>query len=217
VERQFLPVWRRYQRALNQRNAALRAGTLPATICAWHKEMSETAGLIDVYRRDYLRALIPTFLTYTRKFFATEHIDLDYLPGWSEQHDLKQILDDAVLADRERGFTGFGAHRAELEIRVDGRTAVGSISRSQQKLLAAALQLAQTRLLMARTGARSLFLIDDLPAELERRHRVSLLQALTELGCQVFVTAIEPRELELASPSRWKRFHVEQGQIRELV
>ncbi|MGL4640292.1 MAG: DNA replication/repair protein RecF, partial [Shewanella sp.] len=60
----------------------------------------------------------------------------------------------------------------------------------------------------------SIYLVDDLPSELDAQHRQLLLKQLTDTGAQVFVTAIDPAAIVdslHAPPSRM--FHVEQGRV----
>ena len=62
-----------------------------------------------------------------------------------------------------------------------------------------------------------IILIDDLAAELDVEHRALLLNTVKLLGTQVFVTT---PELGLIDCSDWdgrKVFHVEHGQLKEVV
>jgi DNA replication and repair protein RecF len=126
-------------------------------------------------------------------------------------------LEREISADIQRGYTRYGPHRAELEIRVNGKYAHGIVSRGQQKLLAATMRLAQTRLFTQQTARACVILVDDLPAELERVYRERLLRALSQLDAQLFITAIEADDLSMGMWPDVKRFHVEQGDIQELV
>jgi DNA replication and repair protein RecF len=217
VDRRFLTVWQRYRRALRQRNAALRAAAEPGTIRAWHAELSETGQFIDHCRRDYFRTLAPVINDYARILPGANKLELHYRRGWSQEYDLETLLERDLIVDRQRGHTHLGPHRAELEMRLNRQPVSGTASRGQQKLLAAALRLAQARLFTEQTERSCLFLVDDLPAELESRNRSLLLQALAELNSQVFITAIDTNALDLSMWLDSKMFHVEHGYIRELI
>jgi DNA replication and repair protein RecF len=217
VKQQFLPVWRRYHRALNQHNAALRAANEPNAIRMWHSEMSGAGECVDSFRREYVCALVPVINEYIERLPNFTRVEVAYRSGWPEGQTLAAVLDREMLADKQRGYTRYGPHRADLEIRVNGRQVSGTISRGQQKLLAAAMRLAQTRLFTQQTARSCVVLVDDLPAELERRYREHLLHALSQLDAQLFVTAIEVDDLALETWPNTKRFHVEQGELQELV
>lgn len=216
VEQSFLAIWQRYRRAVRQRNAALRATATPSAIRAWHAEISQTGEKIDAYRRDYLTAAIPMIIDYARKLLSST-VELHYRRGWPEATDLKSLLNQELGADMQRGQTRFGPHRAELAIILDGQSAMLTASRGQQKLLAAALRLAQAQLFAERGSRACLFLIDDLPAELERRHQLAVTQALSHLRCQVFITSLKAADVDLSPWSFPRMFHVEQGHIREVI
>ena len=62
--------------------------------------------------------------------------------------------------------------------------------------------------------------MDDLPAELDEKHRSLLVDWLNTMDTQVFITGVE-REMLLASwrnkiESPPKLFHVEQGRVTEV-
>ena len=99
------------------------------------------------------------------------------------------------------------------------RPAVEVLSRGQQKLVVSALKLAQGRLLEATTGRSCLYLIDDLPAELDNAHRRVFCQWLESMHCQAFITSVDHDALadmwQPATPV--SMFHVkrsEQGEGR---
>ncbi|NIR61493.1 MAG: DNA replication/repair protein RecF [Gammaproteobacteria bacterium] len=215
VEQAFHAIWRRYRRALRQRNQALRTGS--EILAPWERELGETGAAIDRFRQAYLAELggfLPEVVTRT---LGSLRVSLTYDRGWPAGRPLAEVLEDARGRDSELGFTRSGPHRADLGIRINGVPAQHTVSRGQQKALAASLLLAQAALYTSRSGRPCLFLVDDLPAELDVRHREALLAMLRDLDTQVFVTALEPGTL---APEGWgevKRFHVEQGTVIEMV
>jgi len=100
---------------------------------------------------------------------------------------------------------------------VDGQNAAEILSRGQQKLLVCALKIAQGYVFSRLTGRKTIYLVDDLPAELDEKHRNLLAHWLETMNTQVFITGVE-REILL---STWqnkphietKMFHVEQGKV----
>ncbi|MGD8497791.1 MAG: DNA replication and repair protein RecF, partial [Chromatiales bacterium] len=67
------------------------------------------------------------------------------------------------------------------------------------------------------TGKRGLVLVDDLPSELDSERRGVLSEALAASGAQVMVSAIERTGVPVACWSDQRVFHVEHGDIRELI
>ena len=58
VEHEHLHVWRRFRRALKQRNAALRRKASPAAIRSWNAEFVELSALLDDSRQRALDVAI---------------------------------------------------------------------------------------------------------------------------------------------------------------
>ena len=54
VEPDFLPLWRRYARALKQRNALLKARARDAQLDAWDHELGESGEALTGHRKRYL-------------------------------------------------------------------------------------------------------------------------------------------------------------------
>jgi DNA replication and repair protein RecF len=72
--------------------------------------------------------------------------------------------------------------------------------------------LAQAALTSHLAGRRSLFLIDDIGAELDAAHNARFFQALEAIDSQVFATATNETALSLAFAGRERQlFHVERG------
>ncbi|HEY7884695.1 MAG TPA: DNA replication and repair protein RecF, partial [Cellvibrionaceae bacterium] len=114
-------------------------------------------------------------------------------------------------------YTHAGVHRADIRIRINNVNAAETLSRGQQKLLVCALKIAQGVVFEKLTQRKCLYLVDDLPAELDGRHRGILVNWLNKLDTQVFITGVE-REALLEPwrvlPERpTKVFHVERGRI----
>ena len=198
VEQGFYPVWQRFRRALQQRNAALKKGRAcsHSEVRVWDNELAAMGFEIDQYRKAIIKEIIPIFKEIMRDLTKIKAgFQLQYLPGWNEEKALKEALDHSFERDMAFGHTTVGPHRAELEFLVDGVAAKTVLSRGQSKLFICALLMARAKLLSQREGRRCLFLIDDLGSELDQGASTQLLEALMGLGSQVIVTCIDPNPL----------------------
>lgn len=210
----FLGAWRAYQRALKQRNAALRQGAPQAELANWDRELIVAAQQITTLRGDYTDSL-QRHARITAQALLQAPVTLDYARGWPAEISLQEALAASASRDRETGRTNVGPHRADLKIRVDRRAARGRVSRGQQKLLAAALVLAQLELLREATGRRGVLLLDDPAAELDTHSLKRLLERTAEMGVQRLITGLDDGGL---NPGRdAKRFSVKAGRVSELV
>ncbi len=210
VEQSFLETWQRYHRALRQRNAALKPGTDPVAARAWDPEILAAGNRLDEIRRAYLALLEPTLQAFGRRLLGLP-VSLAYHSGWAAGESLAQALDRSTDRDRRYGITHVGPHRADVTARVDGHVARERVSRGQQKLLAAALTLAQLAVQEARTPGSGALLLDDPAAELDAGNLGRLLEVVRDLHVQLFVTALRPDLQGLGNPGAL--FHVEQGRV----
>lgn len=218
VEHDFLPGWRRYQRALKQRNALLRATTFPTDemFAPWEAELAQSADLIDRQRRAYLDLLRPKL----RNAFAgllpeLGTPELRYRRGWSEEQDLVRQLWEQRGRDLARGHTTLGAHRADWTIAFEHAPLREHLSRGQEKLTALACMLAQAELYAERRGEWPIVCLDDLASELDHAHQAAVVAQLAAAHAQLLLTGTElPRALQ-GLPARV--FHVEQGELARLL
>jgi DNA replication and repair protein RecF len=218
VEHQgFLECWKRYEKALRQRNASIRSQNNWKTVCTWDKGISDAAMVIDRYRQRYIEDLNTILPEFTRDISGTEKVEIEYQPGWDTSRELWQLLEENRERDRRRGFTCLGPHRAELVFKVDGMPAERHISRGQQKMLVFSLLLSQVELFKRRTGNSCILLLDDLAAELDRKHRDSLLGILRGMSVQIFVTSVQRDSICMINWDQHKLFHVEHGKTTEVI
>lgn len=213
VEPEFYPIWRRYQRALSQRNSVLKSGRAKE-LPAWDQELVQSGEAIQALRQAYLQQLEARFETLAVELVEEGGVGLDFSSGWDLQSGLQEVLSAQRDLDLSRGFTQSGPHRADLRLRFMGQAARSVASHGQQKMLVLALRLAQLSVFTARTGRSPVLLIDDLAAELDIQHRARLLALLGQERCQVFVTATEADLIDLSAISAGSMFHVEHGQVR---
>lgn len=216
VEPTFLKSWQHAQRALKQRNAALKSRTSHTLVRLWDAELDIAAQVLNQQRKDYVAELTVVFSKIIQGFLTEGHaVSLQYKSGWDESQGLNEVLEKSLSRDVQLGYTQYGPHRADLLIRVD-RTlpAQDILSQGQQKLVVYALHLAQGILLKQQTGKRCVYLLDDLAAELDAESQRRVALVLNEIDAQVFVTGVDRRALaELEQVSEARVFHVEQGRI----
>ena len=210
----FLPVWRKFKKALSQRNALLKTRQL-AQINVWDKELVYYGTIVDSYRQQYLEKLKPVFIEIIGRFLALDGIDLKLVPGWNTAKEFSQVLIEDQDKDLRYGFTHSGPHRGDFQLLVNNRLAKDFVSRGQLKLLVMSLKLAQVQLLANEHSQTGCILIDDFAAELDVINRAKLLRYLSEMACQVFITATEANDFgDLSQITNYKMFHVEQGTIK---
>ncbi len=216
VEHDFLPQWRRYARALKQRNALLRSQRSDTQLDAWEHELSQSGELLSGYRNSYVATLQPHLDRLVAAVFPSAgQMVLSLQPGWKWQ---ELNLADALLLTRERdqaqGHTTIGPHRADLRLEFNSFAGRESLSRGQAKLAALSLLLAQAAQLGQHDGAWPVLQLDDLASELDRHHQQRLLEYLHRCGAQVFVTGTEAPAGLTEAGIEHAMFHVEHGVLK---
>jgi DNA replication and repair protein RecF len=88
-----------------------------------------------------------------------------------------------------------------------------TLSRGQQKLFVCALLLAQASLYEKHSGKPVIMLIDDLPAELDAKHRETLLKLLDLLHIQHILTSTADDLIPILNPETARRWHIDNGGI----
>ncbi len=214
VEHSYLEAWQRYRRLLGQRNAALQRGAeSQPELRVWTDALAEAGGQVDAFRRAYLGRLAP-YLRQHAEALLGQALSVDYRGGWRADLTLAAALEASAARDRSVGHTEPGPHRADLVLRIAGHRVHDEASRGQQKLVAAAMVLAQESVVAEASPARSILLIDDPAAELDRSASDRLLELLRTVRSQLLLTGLEFPGSFHSAPTAV--FHVERGQIRAL-
>ncbi|WP_426687725.1 DNA replication/repair protein RecF [Rhodanobacter ginsengiterrae] len=218
VEHEFFSAWRRYQRALKQRNSLLRSNPLAgdALFLPWEAELSQSAHLIDLQRQAYLDLLRPRLAASAAGLLGElGALELRYRRGWAEDHELAGQLREQRGRDIARGHTALGAHRADWTMLFEHAPLREHLSRGQGKLAALACMLAQAGLYAEQHGDWPVVCLDDLASELDRPHQRAVMAQLAAANAQILLTGTDlPAALE-GLPSRV--FHVEQGHVSCLL
>lgn len=216
VEQSFFSLWRRYERALRQRNQALRQRLAVRQVQAWEPELVAVGEALQALRREHLKLLEAEARDWLPEMLGTDRFNLQLSAGWDESLGFQRALEAGMDGDRKMGFTHAGPHRAELRVRFEGREARAFVSRGQQKMLSAAMVLAQANLVSKRRDQFPVVLLDDVEAELARDWQKRLLSALRRYPGQSLVTSLEwhvAPEATGLERSDYRLFHVEQGTL----
>ncbi len=214
VEPGYLERWRRFRRALKQRNAALRAGSGRDALAGWDEELAELGDSVDQARRRMADIAGPAVEEFGQVLLGSE-VDIEYLQGWPAGKTLDEALRDSVERDLQLASTQVGPHRADVRLNYHERQARKLVSRGQQKLLACAMILAATEIVQTHLEKPLLLLLDDPAAELDSDSVGRLMGAVEQLGCQIVATTLDPNQPLFSEKPML--FHVEQGAVAQAV
>jgi len=207
VEHEFVGYWQRYHHVLRQRNAALKSRQA-ALISAWDGDLVRYGELVTDARQRYVQLLASQSAPIGRSLLGMD-LTLSYRAGWAKGQTFADCLAQNLQSDQELRATQVGPHRAELAIRLDGQAVKDRISRGQQKLLAAALLVAQINLFPDSAPIRPTLLLDDPAAELDDERLAKLILEVSAHVVQLVVTTLHGEFSAFGNPG--KRFGISAG------
>ncbi len=216
----FLDIAQQFRRLLDQRSALLRAFPVDKVqLSVFDEHLARAGAQLVQRRRRILGELVKPFQELHERISGHGEATLRYRSSLPETQDLEELrqayldlLEKSRTSEIEQGRNLVGAQRDDLDLRLDGRSARSFASQGQTRSLVLALKLAE--LLAARErGAQPLFLLDDLSSELDRFRRGRLVELLSELDLQVFVTATDPSVVRAEGLSDVRSLRVEKGAL----
>lgn len=216
VEPTYLQHHQRYRRALRQRNAAIRGGACENGLGGWNAELAEAGEKLTEQRVRYLDRALPTMTEIVGKLVGMS-VEIQFYRGWNSETSLIRACEHLLTSDRLRGYTQAGPHRADLRFTIGGRPLQHSLSRGETKLFVTAVAVAQVRDLTSILGYPPVVLVDDLASELDPDSRNRCLAELNATRAQLFLTAVPEYGLDGGDMKAGRLFHVEQGQIRQVL
>lgn len=216
VEHGYAEVHARYRRVLAQRNASLRQRHSVREIRSWDDELIDSGQTLDLVRANFYYEN-SVHLSQLAQELVGMSIVVSYLNGIPGKSSYADALRDAFDTDRQRGFTSVGAHRADLSFFRGKSRARDVLSRGETKLLVLGVLLAHAAYVNANAQTSPILLVDDLASELDEFSRARFFAALSVLGCQSFVTAVDTSLIPEPHRSDSAMFHVEQGTVQRVL
>ncbi len=221
-DRPYIDSLARYGKALQQRNALLRAEAEPdpALLDVLEEQMAAEGEAVFARREAFVSELVPVFRRYYAEISSgRESVSLDY-----ESHCRRGPLLDVIRRDRAKdrimGYSLHGVHRDDLLFTMGGHPLRREGSQGQSKTFVVALKLAQFEFLRRRgTGTTPLLLLDDIFDKLDasRVERIVALVSGDGFG-QIFITDTNRSHLDSILSSRsgdYKIFNVDGGEVTE--
>ena len=221
VEPEFYHAWQYYSRALKQRNSLLKSQRHLSleSLEPWNKMLGEYGEILHSQRVAIVEQWNVFFQQDLHYLLPNLNVELQYIAGFHTEHGLLHDLCIHHQKDVDRRYTEYGPHRADLRLKTPNGEADIVLSRGQKKLLIIALKLSQIAMLHA-CNKETVVLLDDLTAELDLAAQQRLIERLSQLGSQVFITTLEhesvQKHLHDLSISH-QLFHVENGRVACVV
>ncbi len=244
LDGRYLRSLSRYNRILVQRNSLLRSlakerldlRSADAQLAFWDEELIAFGAHLAACRFRMLHRLGE--LAAQRFHWLSGQTDLRFSyrsnlasEGWPAEDEARgnfstlqaivsrgyeEQLREARREELRRGTSLVGPHRDDAEFAIGGVDLASYGSRGQQRLAVVALKLAEADLMREQAGDVPVLLLDDVLSELDERHRGLLVEAVGQVGSQVFVTATDAPSLTGFGLDELPRAAVDRGVIRPL-
>jgi len=225
VKHDYKNCWKAYSKCIKHRNSLLRSGKIASSeIAPWNREIAQVAEGLEQMRSEVFTPFKQAFHSALADFVFSDggqSVDIQYVSGWKEGANYLEQLEQSEEKDLRLGYTSIGSHRSDLKINAGKSPAVELLSRGQQKSVIVSMFLAEASVFHQLTEKKPVFLLDDLPSELDLSNLKVIGNAIQALESQVFVTAIDSR----AITECWngpvlddlKMFHVKHGEIHDFT
>lgn len=215
VEPVFADAYRRYGRALRQRNALLKHAPSTAELSPWTAALAEAGEAVaDIRSRVFPRFASALVASLAELLGELGEASVTHQRGWRESLPLHERLLMIEAREREVGHTLAGPHRSDWSVSLGGFGIREQGSRGQQKLVALASVLVAASLYREWRGHPPIVALDDLGSELDAEHQARALEACVRLGAQMWVSGTG----RFAALDRWvgelRVFHVERGEVK---
>lgn len=197
-----------YRKILMQRNSLLK--DIPAhaqlmdTLDVWDERLARVGAGIVRTRIRYLRRMgEEACKKYTEIAGNGETLEAKYVSSDGEAYcggdadvsskEIAKLLLEKIgrtrAQDMETGYTHFGPHRDDLELKISGVSAREFGSQGQQRTAVLALKLAEAAVIRSTINEPPVLLLDDVMSELDGRRQNYLLGDID--GMQVFITCCD--------------------------
>ena len=193
----------RFERTLKQRNQLLkrtrenRSRTPTDELFIWNTQLAQLSEKIITSRYLVIEQIQSRISEYYRQLGGTDEVFLTYkstVTGSKGNYgsQLLQFFEASLQRDIILGYTSFGPHRDDLEVRLADQLATTRASRGEVRTVVIALKLLETEILstfFARKQLRPTLLLDDVLSELDLVHQERVLEGLKDH--QVFITTTD--------------------------
>ena len=218
--KEILKTYKSYNKTLKNINAIL-AGKNQNQLDEWLSQLSFLSVEISQARTNYIQKLVKILeessLQKLESFIeSTKNLAFKLQTGWTKDVDgLNQNEIITYLQNNKDSFIrtkhlGYGPHRATVDFYLNKKNE-GFLSRGEQKKLSIVFWMLQV-LVLAKENSDPVVLIDDISSELDQKKINSILDFLTNLNIQIFITDIGNKELPL-DPKKTNIYHIKNGVI----
>ncbi|WP_294481929.1 DNA replication/repair protein RecF [uncultured Victivallis sp.] len=182
----YLSALARYNRALAQRNRALKSPGKGAIAAAFEPELAENAPLIAQRRREYA-GLVEEELNRLLIQRGGGEFRISYRCDYPEEPEEYRIaLEKSRGKEIIRGCTGSGPQLDEFEFLLNGKLLRHYGSTGQIRLMSLLLKLAEFNLVRRSAQEKVAVLVDDVTGELDEENKIRFFETISDADQQFY-------------------------------
>ena len=194
VEPEHAESYRKLQKAIKQRNRAIKNGDTINVVKTWDKTISKEGEKITENRKSFIEEL-QVELSLIQKEISKREIKIEFRCGWGEGK-LSDYLEKNIKRDVAAKRTMGGPHRADMLVTLDGKPAKEFSSKGEEKQMSLTVSFGVSKLIEKKTGALPLLLIDELESGLDEDALVRISEYIKNLKNQSLITALNHHKIK---------------------
>ena len=198
VEHDYKTNHLKFKKALAQRNRALKKSS-SSELKSWTKVFIDLSQKLTKMKLEFIDSFLKSFPTFVDTLSIPKglkdkfkSISITYDKGWKD--NLLAELRESFVKDQARGFTSLGPQTSDLSVKINKQDSGNILSRGEQKLLILLIYLFFIKTYNDLRPNKTIFLLDDLPSELDKKNLDLALNLLQSADCQLFITSLENLE-----------------------
>ena len=198
VEHDYKTNHLKFKKALAQRNRALKKSS-SSELKSWTKIFIDLSQKLTKLKLEFIDSFLKSFPTFVDTLSIPKglkdkfkSISITYDTGWKD--NLLAELRESFVKDQARGFTSLGPQTSDLSVKINNQDSGNILSRGEQKLLILLIYLFFIKTYNDLRPNKTIFLLDDLPSELDEKNLDLALNLLQSADCQLFITSLENLE-----------------------
>ena len=198
VEHDYKTNHLKFKKALAQRNRALKKSS-SSELKSWTKIFIDLSQKLTKLKLEFIDSFLKSFPTFVDTLSIPKElkvkfksISITYDKGWKD--NLLADLRESFVKDQARGFTSLGPQTSDLSVKINNQDSGNILSRGEQKLLILLIYLFFIKTYNDLRPNKTIFLLDDLPSELDEKNLDLALNLIQSADCQLFITSLENLE-----------------------
>ncbi len=191
----FKDISKQYRRVIFQRNTLLKniSNKNNNELFVWNLRLSELSEVIVKYRLELIEVLnksssgIYSQLSNKDSVVSFSYVTKINLKDYTS--DILKKLESSMNQDFVRGYTSFGCHRDDFDLKLNDHLVGESASRGEMRTLMLVCKVLETKIIEKYRDKKPLLLLDDVFSELDSGRRKSLTNFLKDY--QTFITTTD--------------------------